>query len=277
MVPENIAELAAYEFETARTQCANCNDYHALWGYLRLTRIVSKGFETERDILEPLLHEHAPPRARILIAGAADAGLLAFVAGALEPQPADITVADRCPTPLAVCRRYAEANRFPITTIATDLTTTPLTERYDLAFLHNMLMLQPPDLHTPLLANLRRALEPRGTLILVNRVRTKMQASPPPPAHFASQVVNALAGLGVALPENEGDFRRRLERYVDAQRRWSDVVIDRDHVEASLRAAGFAILRRIDHDRRQTAPARDGGNPVPMQTNIFVARPQKAE
>ena len=71
---EDLADLAAFEFQTAQTGCVACHDYHSLWGYLRLTGITGNSFQADRDILEPLLHQHTPEGGRVLIAGAADAG-----------------------------------------------------------------------------------------------------------------------------------------------------------------------------------------------------------
>ena len=192
---------------------------------------------------------------------------------------ADITVADRCPTPLAVCRRYAQSHALTVETVEIDFANTPLASKYDVAFLHNMLMHQPLERHTALLANLRQGLDPSGALILVNKLRPReWQADPPPPAHFAARVLDALSERGVALPENEPGFRRRLETFAQARRSWSDVVMDMDrqHVEACLAAAGYAIARRIDHDRRRAIPDRDGGKPLSTTTSIFIARPRKA-
>src|SRR5215467_4124293 len=105
---EDLFQLAEHGFHTAARFCKSCYHYHALWGYERLAGIKSNGFETERDLLEPLLNSELPERGRVLIAGAADAGLLAFTAQTMHNRVGAITVADRCPTPLEVCRRYAQ-------------------------------------------------------------------------------------------------------------------------------------------------------------------------
>src|SRR5882672_6394653 len=70
---EDLADLAAYQFRTAQETCVACDNYHALWGYERLAGIKGNSFETERDLLEPLLRGNLPSGWRILIAGAAHA------------------------------------------------------------------------------------------------------------------------------------------------------------------------------------------------------------
>jgi SAM-dependent methyltransferase len=267
---ENLVQLAEHGFHAAAASCKGCYHYHALWGYERLAGVKSNGFETERDLLEPLLDAELPQGGRLLIAGAADAGLLAFVARATAHRSRTITVADRCPTPLALCRQYAETQGLDVDTEVADLTLAAVPAGHDLAFAHNVLMLQPLELHAAFLENIRRSLSPGGRFILVNRVRT---AKPKrlPPEHYATRMIEALSERGIALPEDETGFRRRLEAYAEEQHAWSDAIVDLPHVENAFAQAGFRILRRLDHDRRRTIPDRDGGPPMPMMTHIFVA------
>jgi hypothetical protein len=271
---EDLVHLAERGFHGAAAHCKGCYHYHALWGYERLAGIKSNGFETERDLLVPLLNSELAEHGRVLIAGAADAGLLAFVAQATLGRAGAITVADRCPAPLAVCRHYAEAYGLDVATEVKDLTLATVASVHDLAFAHNVLMLQPLEQHPTFLGNIRRGLSPGGKLILVNRVRSGKPSSQLPPEHYATRTIEALRARGVALPEPEADFRKRLETYAERQHAWSDAVVDLPRVESAFASAGFRILKRIDHDRRRTIPDRDGGPPKPMMTHIFVAARQ---
>jgi hypothetical protein len=273
-IEENLPALAEYGFRLAQENCVGCQGYHALWGYERLAQIKSNSFRTESDLLEPLLTTHLPFEGRILIVGAADAGLLAFVAQATRSRKPRITIVDRCATPLAICRHYAQAHDLPIETVLADLTEETVGVRHDLAFAHNILMLQPLAGHSIFLRNISGALLQDGTFVLVHRVRTShTKARRLPPEHYASRILNALAAQRVALPESEANFRRRLEAYAEAQHSWSDAVVGLDHVEVAFAEARFRIEKRIDHDRRRTIPDRDGGDAVAMPTHIFVARP----
>jgi hypothetical protein len=160
-----------------------------------------------------------------------------------------------------------------VATEVKDLTLASVSSAHDLAFAHNVLMLQPLERHSVFLANIRRSLAPAGKLILVNRVRSGKPSSRLPPEHYATRMIEALRARGIALPEPEADFRRRLETYAERQHAWSDAVVDLPHLESAFASAGFRILDRIDHDRRRTIPDRDGGPPKPMMTHIFVAAP----
>ena len=125
--------FAAYQFRLAQELCAECRDYHAIWPYRRLSRTVS-GIEATADIVGALLRESTQPNGRILIAGAADAGVLALTVQATENLTPFIDVADRCPTPLAVCRRFAETHGFSITTLHLDLGSFAPAQHYDVVF-----------------------------------------------------------------------------------------------------------------------------------------------
>ena len=270
---ENLADLADYAFHSAQKRCLDCHGYHALWGYERLSGVNSNDVRTDADILEPLLCTHLPPKGRILIAGAADAGLLAYVAQALSSVAPRISVADRCATPLVVCERYAETHDLPVKTVLADLTKSRLELTCDLAFVHNTLLLQSSNLHAVFLRNIRHALTPDGTLVLVHRVRPiNAKVSRLPPGLYADRILNALIARNVVLPESRADFLVRLEALANTKHAWFNAVAGLPDVEAAFAEAGLRVEQRIDHERRRTIPDRDGGEAISMPTYIFVAR-----
>src|SRR4051794_16578274 len=113
------AELLAqvkYQLPMAHKHCTGCRDYHALYGYLRLAK-PNDYFEAGRESLQRLVREHCASGGRSLIAGAADSRLFALVAQTTSGFGSAITVADRCRTPLLVCRRYAERRGLAVATI----------------------------------------------------------------------------------------------------------------------------------------------------------------
>src|SRR5438105_14568206 len=79
---EHLSDLAAQAYELSDRLCASCRDLHALWPYIRLSRS-STGVELEGSrLVEVLRTLIAEGRRDVLIAGAADTGLLALVARA---------------------------------------------------------------------------------------------------------------------------------------------------------------------------------------------------
>jgi 2-polyprenyl-3-methyl-5-hydroxy-6-metoxy-1,4-benzoquinol methylase len=263
---EDLVDLASYAFRLAQENCTQCREYHSIWGYERLAEVKGNTFESERDILGPLIRDRLAQEGRVLIAGAADAGLLAFVMQEARSRAPRITVADVCATPLAVCRRHAQSHGLQIATVQQDLTKDPLATRHDLVFAHNILLHLPPHLWSAFLRNIRLCLDRNGALILVHSMRPQDPAPAlPVSTGYAARALAALAARKIELPENEALFRRRLESRV---RVYSAAGLA--HLEACLTEAGFAVARRIDHDRRKVNSGLEGGEVKPVLTHIFI-------
>ena len=87
-----------------------CRAYHSAWGYLRLFDILPSVGRDHDALMEGLAVALSRQPRRILISGAADSGILAYVAAAcsvasIEPE---ITIIDQCETPLRVIAWYAK-------------------------------------------------------------------------------------------------------------------------------------------------------------------------
>src|ERR1700681_3505469 len=73
---EDLPQLAAESFVLSKGRCRSCGRMHALWPYIRLAR-ASTGIEAASSRLQSVLTAIiAEGRRNILIAGAADTGLL---------------------------------------------------------------------------------------------------------------------------------------------------------------------------------------------------------
>jgi SAM-dependent methyltransferase len=263
---EDLLALSEYEFCIAETHCRGCADYHALFGYGRLAGL-HDGINLDEDILAPLLARIAP-NSKLLIACAADAGLLALTARATAKQKAAITVADRCATPLAVCDRFAQTQNLPIQTIQNDFSQTVLSGTYDLVLAHNVLLFVPETLQVKFLRNIAQSLGSSGTLVLVSRGA----AARPGGARSSSfrthnKMFVKLVERAIPLPESEQRLRDRLKRLDDGRRQAvAGLQLTRESLEGKLDAAGLAIIERFGHDRRR----HDGGDEV-VPTFFFVA------
>ena len=268
---EDLEALAEYEFRIAQTSCVDCNEYHALFSYGRLAG-VNYGLAPDAEIAATALNKVSPPNARILIAGAADAGMLAFTARATLDRTPIITVVDRCATPLAVCRHYAKTHHLRVSTLQADLNKTSIAGPYDVAFTHNVLLFVPEGRRVTFLTNLGRSLGKGGTLVLINRPRHPKRAEDGALkfGNFTAEIESGLVTRGIPLPESEVCFRRRLEAAAKSERARSDVTLTLQQIEESLTAAGFCIVERVDHHRRRTN-ARDGGNGEMVPTYVFTA------
>src|ERR1700737_1087433 len=79
---EDIPKLAAEASDLATRLCGTCTNYHFLFPYLRLVGGL-RGAEDGTSLVKSVIaNTIAGDRRRILIAGAADSGLLALVADA---------------------------------------------------------------------------------------------------------------------------------------------------------------------------------------------------
>jgi len=260
--------LAPYQFRLAQDLCAECRDYHAIWPYRRLSRTVS-GIEATADIVEALLREATQPNGRILIAGAGDAGMLALTVQATKNLTPFIDVADRCQTPLAVCRRYAETHGLTITTLHLDFGSSTLAQRYDVVFGDCILQFVPRQFHVEVLRRLAQAMTKRSTLVLVERLRASA-GSESRRGDRAAETLSGLAAQGIELPEDEPAFLLRLNRMLNAQRtRIADYSVPCD-LSSCLAEAGFHLRDLSDPDRQRTAPLPDGES---VTMKIAVASP----
>jgi len=259
------ADLAAHQFRLALELCADCRDYHAVWPYRRLSRTVS-GIEATADIVKALLRDVTPRGGQVLIAGSADAGMLALAAQAAKTLAPQIVVADRCATPLAVCRRYAETHGLSIATLQTELGGALQSQSHDVVFADGVLQFMPRQSHAAVLRKLRGMMSARGALVLVERVRTSGEGGSPR-ADGGTEVVKALATQGVALPEDEATFVLRLNGMLMArQKRFNDC--SAEDLERSLAEAGFRI-RSLEPDQQQRIVILQNGDRVKMR--IVVA------
>lgn len=103
---------AALARELAPALCAptGCAWYHGAWPALRALGLVASPHRNAVFFTGALREAATLGDRRVLVSGAADAGMLELVLGAYgeaETEP-DVTVLDRCPTPVRVSADFAE-------------------------------------------------------------------------------------------------------------------------------------------------------------------------
>lgn len=189
IVEEPLREGAAFTYSIAEDLCCadharggeTCAWYHGLWPLLRLLDIGTTPGRLADFISGTLSRFAATGRyPRVLISGAADFGLAAYVIAAYRSCSADLelTVLDRCETPLAVNRWYGERSGISITTYCSDVLSFDFPQPYDLVMTNSFLgYFDAPGRHS-LFAAWRRALRPGGKLITTNRLRPGAGNSP---------------------------------------------------------------------------------------------------
>ncbi len=240
---ENLPELAAQSFELGGRLCGDCKNFHMLWPYHRLVKAAGGGRGARvQSALKNLLSQSGR---KILIGGSADSGLLAIVAGAVA-SGTDITVLDRCKTPLELCRRFAERWSLPIKTIHLNLQDLSIEKSFDVVFVHMLLQFIPHDQHLDTMVRVRRSLRPGGRLLLGFRTNPSVESGPASESwqDYATKIMARLRAKGIPLPEPDAEFRNRLRIYFEDRRTREEITYaDPKDVEARIRDAGFEIER----------------------------------
>ena len=164
---ERLGEIAAEAYAVAGRFCGSCRNLHALWPYIRLSRS-STGLERSGSVLEMALRAFITTGLRkILIAGAADTGLLSLVLRAADDFDVDVTVLDVCASPLELCRRLAGQWSIPVRTVKQDLADLDERQAFDLVLVHGTLHFIAGEKRLNVLARIHRALRPNGRLVLL--------------------------------------------------------------------------------------------------------------
>ncbi|MEC9340934.1 MAG: class I SAM-dependent methyltransferase [Pseudomonadota bacterium] len=252
----------------ARGETVSCDWYHGFWPQLRLLGLGSDPLR-HSDFFESAL-ERLPRRRdplRVLVCGTADFAMPALVRQrclALD-LPCEITVLDRCPTPLLLSRWHADRMDWSIATVTADLMEWRSTEVFDLIITHSFFPLFPPQDRSQVAAAWRELLRPGGRVITVSRVGTDSGIVESSVA--AAQLADAAVRKARARPEAcvmpvdaiaaaAAEFARRLPVHP-----MGDVAATRQLFEAQ----GFSL--RCFQVRRSPGAARLAS------TSVGVAKP----
>jgi SAM-dependent methyltransferase len=230
--------------------------------------------QTGRAIIEHALAERIIAGARrMLIAGAADTGLLASVARAAAGHDVEIEVVDRCATPIELCRRFAERWSLPVAARVVDLA--ELDARgFDLVYANSVLPFIPAGRRSDLLTRMRQALRPGGHLLLVFNTGGRI-ASDTSRNYRSGQTDGAIAELDrrkIPLPDAREAFQLRTEHYVREMEAREGIFDDPNGVDAMIEAAGFTIERRDDLGIRQSAVYQDLDVQISKPHFLVIAR-----
>ena len=205
---------------------------------------------------------------RVLIAAAADTGLLASVARAAAGREIEIRVVDRCETPLELCRRFARHWSLPVETKIAQLTQLE-TDTFDLVYANSILQFFPAERRIDVLTQLRRTLRPGGHLALVFNTGG---GSPKYRSGYAEWVFAELDRQKIQLPDTHEIFRRRLDDCARELETREGVFHDPRVIDLMIEAAGFTIERREQLDMSLTPPLQALAEKLTKRRFLTVAR-----
>jgi SAM-dependent methyltransferase len=241
---ERLGEIAAEAYAVAGRFCGSCRNLHALWPYIRLSRS-STGLEHNGSVLETALRAFIGEGLRkILIAGAADTGLLSLVLRAADDFEVDVTVLDVCPSPLELCRRLAGQWSIPVRTVKQDLADLDERQEFDLVLVHGTLHFIAGEKRLNVLARIQQGLRPNGRLVLLFNTSRPSTIRTDDKFHvdYAESVVNELRQLAVPLPDSESEFIRRLSDHSRQRQEREGAFANPGDAEQLLETAGFEII-----------------------------------
>ena len=178
---EPLAESAPLTYQAAQELCladaesgGSCRYYHGAWQFLRALGLIKKlGGQAPFivNVLADLAADGGWPR--VMVAGAADYSMAAHVYHAYEDSELQLTLVDRCKTPLAMNDWYSTRIGRPITLIHEDLLAYESAEPYDVAVTSSLLGNFSAEQQAGLFQGFARLLRPGGKLIFTNQVDNK--------------------------------------------------------------------------------------------------------
>ena len=224
MFGEDLAEASQRALEIAPLHCGACLDYHMLFPLKRHLGGLANIPDRSRLVasIGELLSERAAEGEGgidVVIAGAADSGLLAVCAHAAERALGEakgrvrFTVVDRCMTPLTLCQDYARRNEVELELHAADLVSTPAIFPADIVVLHSLFSFIAPEHHRPMLEKFAAWLKPNGRIVFSTELRSRKNRG----SHEARRKLRAenvragVASGAFVVKEPLADFHKRLE------------------------------------------------------------------
>ena len=159
-----------------------------------------------------------------------------------------ITIADRCATPLASCQSFALAQQFTIETWQVNLLQLDSANRFDAVIVHGLLPFFDADEQKLLIANLSQCLRPGGYFINLGRYHEQKHADADEPRNVSDRamgIFNALIEGGVDLPDSEQSFRQKLQDYASGNRQRISNLKRPDELAPLLEEAGLQVSENL--------------------------------
>jgi SAM-dependent methyltransferase len=235
-IVEPLPESAPLAWRRAPQLCSkdpttdeSCAWIHGFWQYLRLLGLASTPGLHSRFFIDALAACGVAGASRkVLISGAADYAMLDLVIQAHKAGDvrADITVVDRCETPLMLNRWFAERAGTDITTRHRDIFDYTDVRGFDAVCTHSFLSELPPARWPQLLDKWRQLLRPGGVVITINRLRPDAGSEPrgftPEQAtSFRDAVTEQARSLGRALDVTALQLVEAADTYISRRRSYA--------------------------------------------------------
>ena len=280
-MPDPVREAAPIAARLAATQCSGagsdhrCDWYHGMWPYFHLLGVHGIHRDHQVQIVAQLERLANAGARRVLVSGAADYLLPSLVHAGheLAGVPIECTVLDRCPTPLSLCRWYAERQGFSLTTWCEDVVNVAGRPCFDVVIAHSFLPFFPPEQRSALFDVWGSLLAPGGHLVLAQRIRdrgpSRQQFSLDEIERLEARVFTAASGR-CGLDAAPADLARLARQFAEAQCVYA---VRSGEVETLLGSAGLTVVSKValTADLPSSRPAL-AGTVVGAAHSLFIAR-----
>jgi SAM-dependent methyltransferase len=175
-----VAQTAPIAWQAAGESCfrdpatgEGCAAYHGSWQYLLLLGVRNSTWPDTPFLLDTFRGFARRGDRRILVSGSADYAMLAHILRAyeLEGEVPAVTLIDRCETPLALNRWYADRAGVPIETVRSDAISFAAPQAFDIVCTHSFIGWFSPEDRERLVARWAGNLRPGGHVVTTRRVR----------------------------------------------------------------------------------------------------------
>lgn len=257
----------------AHCQCPD--RWHTLWMGLKTTGLL-RGVYLQAPLLRTMLAPYWVPGGHVLIAGAADTGLLEVLSGLYGDRQARYTVVDLCKAPLEMVSEYAAEAGLNVRPALTNLVDLPSDESWDLVFIHYTLSFLDAPARAAFLRRLKAGLSPKGVALCAIRFQD-------PPASTKDDVDQArtqqwLESSRTQLREAFGSdptlihpLLQWLPAYAQSRQERERSMPHVDVMREEFRQAGLEILAASD-PMWPTSARTDLSMPSVIKNQIFVLR-----
>ena len=208
----------------AEKYCGSCDGYHVLYPAKRLMPF-ARVADLDRKEVAATIGELAGERLAstrstfdVVIAGAADTGLLATAAhsialiGAAALSRSRFAVLDRCRTPLELCRHFGQRHGLTVETDAVDIITDRTSRSADLVVVHSLFRFLPRETHVNVLRKIGRWLRPQGRIVFSSRLEDKamIRVFETDQRHFGEDILRRIRDGHLKIGESAEAFDARL-------------------------------------------------------------------
>jgi hypothetical protein len=270
MADEPLLTTAPIARQVAPTLCSrrgpdqDCSWYHGVWQYLRVFGLASAPVRHE-DFFVGALGDLAETgkHPRVLVSGAADYATLAQVLRAYEGAPSrpDVTVLDRCGTPVLLSSWYGTFHGVPLHTVVADVLKYVPDAPFDVICTHSFLSQFSARTRPALVAQWREMLRPGGSVVTTTRISSPgmngaTRFTPEQAASFTDRVLQQ-ARLVDGLPASPETMAEEARTY--ANRTVVHSVGSVDEVVGLFEDGGLRITRLDVHEISGNAAAAEWG------------------